>query len=165
MGRQINFFMTEQDERRFIEEFIKVNDLLMLKMLTNDGKIEYINYEDKIEDLQLYIAAKHSKIIVSPIGVVDSSSEVIEFSRSWPEKEKILRSGRLWVNSQYWTKDGVLTKQPEWLMQIFNKAVKWIKKNYRRSKDEHYYIGEDAYRLYAQEGWIMSTGPMDRTEF
>lgn len=166
MGKQISFFMNEQDEQYFVQKIIKSADLLIRNKLDPDRNIQIVDKveQDKKYLLQYCIYYKDWSLIVNDNAFIDRiSSEVIEFDVSYT-KENRMYPGRLWVEMKYWAENKELvTKRPE-LEEKYKLYKKYITKNYRISKDKHYYIGPGAYELYKQ-GWKMMSGPKYEVAF
>jgi hypothetical protein len=164
MGRQIGCFIGQNDEKKFFEELIKEPDIVLYRHeLENESAISITNYE-QIIGYKFYIAKFISKLNICG-KFIDEESEVVEFVRSTIyHSKKEIGLGRLWVQTKYCDENGVPVKQPKWVIDIFDKNVKWIKKNYKKSKEYSYYIGEEAYKLY-KDGWKMTLGPIDKAEF
>lgn len=165
MGKQIRFFMTVSDEKRFVEECINRNNLILVSKRFINGEMAILG-EDISEEPQIFITYPGSKINLfdSSYVINPTSSEVIEFSRCTEMGEKILDQGRLWIETN-WREDGVLCKKSKIIVDSYNHIVKWLKKTYRISKDNNYYIGDDAFRLYSETGWKMRIGPICKAEF
>lgn len=68
--------------------------------------------------------------------------------------------GRLWVELKYWDKQRQLIAKNKRLYERFDFYRKWIKKNYRISKDKCFYIGDEAYKFYCQ-GKLKMVSPIN----
>ncbi len=102
--------------------------------------------------------------------VNDYDSDVIEFMRCEirraPNK---LDDGRLFMRPRYYidTEDSsIAILKDKWFQDKYNAYKKWIIKNYRISKDKHYYIAKEAYQAYKEKGLkVMAGGPIVEAEF
>lgn len=162
MGKQIEFFISKLDENGFLQFVSDNNDLIM-----ND-KADAIDVKDAIDTsaLSLFIVATNIKVFKSNSGFLDSIvSEAIQFTRGFVNNEKTVRSGRLWAEFKYYDcNHQIVTKRKEF-NEMFNRYVKWIKKNCKMSRCKKYYIGNHAYKLYKEEGFLMKAGSNYTVEF
>ena len=165
MGRQIRFFMGPQDEAKFLK-FVRANGDRIVRTKTKDGKVDFISGELLDTDLTVLIVSDSSRIVIDEYGFIDlSRSDVIEFSRCSKVKDgRMEEYGRLWFETEYWDDQQQLIRKEEWLKKRFELYRKWIKKNFRISKDKDFYIGEEAYQLYLN-GVKMMAGPKCAVEF
>jgi len=82
-------------------------------------------------------------------------SEVIEVITSKIiENEKQIMEGRIYVELYDFDENDMKYKRSEALESMYVKYSKYIKKNFKISKDKYYYIGPGAYELY-KKGWWM----------
>jgi hypothetical protein len=166
MGRQICFYMLDADELEFMQLIKDWGDSFI--DITGNNSISKEYYEKK---KALYIVSPQSKIIKNTFGFVDDyNSDVIEFMRCElslaPNK---LDYGRLWMDPRcYIDTEGsaVVILKGKWFQDKYNAYKKWIIKNYRISKNKHYYIAKEAYQAYKEKGFkMMAGGPIVEAEF
>jgi hypothetical protein len=165
MGRQIGFFMINEDETELIKIVIESGDIFI------DDKGEKISPDEIKNDYLFWIVSPQSKIVMTDYGHVDDDRvEAIQFERSQIIDQQIVRPGRLWVQLRYYSSKGenyrIITKD-KWLEKKYNVYKRWIIKNCTINKDKilRYYIGKETYRLYKEEGYRMMTGPKVEIEF
>lgn len=163
MGRQIEFYFDDGDEREFIK-LAQFKDVVFLKF----REMEFRKYEECLDIKkkayseaswnQTCICIERDLKSVKLLGkdgnfFVDLHvSPVIEFSRSGykPELNRLI-SGRLWYQHKYWAKDenghDVLMEKSKELEKLYNSLVRWIKKYCKRLPNGNY-IGPHAMVLY-----------------
>lgn len=129
MGRQINFYMSEQIQAEFIafleqESFVYV-DYYVGKTVHPASKDVYSVY--------LYKEAYGELVKKFDDKIYDSSNgPVIEFSKTVMKEDtkKIIR-GRLWMTEWYYDEAGNRTKKKELLIKDYEKLVRWVKSTSR----------------------------------
>ena len=127
MGRQINFYMSENVQNQFIQYLIN-NDFLFLdgggKKIESSGLCTYDDYYYyylyKIE-----FGCLLTKCNGNLIDVLDSP--IIEFSKTRIKGNKMSR-GRLWVSTYYYKDSGQTEESKKYIVE-YQKLVRWIKKN------------------------------------
>jgi hypothetical protein len=161
MGRRVRFFMYGNDELIFLEEIKNNFDLLL------DEKSEPLKELVKPEIMRsLFITIPNSNISKWQNGDVDPlMSEVIHFIRSIVEEKNQLWEGGLWIETKFYGDKNQLVIKPDWLTKKFNVYKKWVTKNLRPNKDKSIYIGEEAYKLYKEQGFQMKNAPKVNIEF
>jgi len=169
MGRQIELYFNEDDEKEFLnlhqfEEvvFLKFREMIAPKYeLYNDIKktawIETRNTQTFIcrkSDLEIL---EYQSVFTSGRNLfyIDSDcSPVIEFSRSGyiPDTNNLI-GGRLWYEHKYWAKDqdgnDVLKEKSKELEKLYESLARWIRKYCKRLPDGRY-IGPGAMKLHNQ---------------
>lgn len=159
MGKQIRFFMLPEEEKKFIDIVLAQKDLLVRPKF-KDGNMDLIRDSLNISDYKLYIVTKQSRIVCRSTGFISETlSDAIEFLRCKIDNHK-LEYGRLWVEMKYWDEKGQLITKDKQLNKRFEFYRKWIKENYRISKDKGFYIGDEAYKLY-REGKLKMISPIN----
>ena len=140
MGRQINFYMSEQIQAEFIafleqENFLYV-DYYVDKTVHPASKDVYSVY--------LYKEAYGKLVKKFDDKVYDSSNgPLIEFSKTMmKEEEKKIIRGRLWMTDWYYDETGNKVKKNELLIKDYEKLVRWLKKHI-------------PYQEYNQKGYIL----------
>jgi hypothetical protein len=185
MGRQIQLFMADKDEIKFIEVIKNQGDSIIdvKGQIFDFSELEKLIIESQKKlDWEDFWRHFYKYYIITPEFIIrkdnfndvdDDASEAIEFSRS-EIHNKSMRNGRMWVQLKYWKKEdngeyNFVTK-PEWLNKKFNIYKKWLTKNLKACKKERkneilFYIGEEAYRMNKQEGYRMMNSPNLEIEF
>lgn len=161
MGRQVNFYMTEIDERVFLQEIIKNNQIIL------DEKGKILSLEEAIQpsNYQLWIADKSGDLQFSTGGFINSSfSEAIEYSRCEKVNDYALDHGRIWAEFRYYDDNANIVKKSLEFEKLYQTYAKWLKKNMKLSTNKSFYIGKDAYEQY-KKGLKMKSTPVSFTEF
>lgn len=154
MGRQICFFIAESDEEEFVRFVFESNDFIVSP---RNQKLTLKSILDSTyQDLsKYYIVTANSCINQFSSGIIDPTiSDVIEFKRSRIEKDNKTFYWRLWAEFKYYDEDGEVILKEKWFRNKFDSYRKWIKKNYRISKDKDFYIGDGAFKLYNEGNLI-----------
>jgi hypothetical protein len=136
VGKQINFYLDDDTEQKFIEFILTSSDATMLL----DGKpidldTLYTPFSER-RWYQIHIYKSHfGKLIIDelPMGRLEVNSlysPVIEYSRTAInfDKKQILR-GRIWVEMKYWNENAVLVEKNRDLEKWYGTLNRWIKKN------------------------------------
>ena len=157
MGRQINFFMTNSDEDKFIKYVKSTGDVLLFGYISKTSDFQPLERlpETVTEKFSLGIwlfnrsISKNLEtkyIYEQGYFLIDQfNSSVIEFSRCYQEGNAIFR-GRIHADFTYMQDNKWINKEPEfgkWYKQI----ASWLRRNYQRM-DSVTYIGPDAGRLF-----------------
>ncbi len=123
MGKQINFYMSENVQNQFID-FLVSNDFLFLD---NEGK--EIEYEKFYSYSEYYLYKSEFGCVLTKKNSVDAlNSPVIEFCKTRIKDKRILR-GRLWISDYYYkANNGQIQQSKNYIIEYQN-LVKWIKKN------------------------------------
>lgn len=67
-------------------------------------------------------------------------------------------NGRIWYSPDYIDENGVRIKKSKDLHSLYASLSRFIKGNFRITKDKFAYIGQDAYKKYAQGDFIPCSG-------
>ena len=144
MGRQIQFVMSNDDERKFVEFIFSNEGSRILAYRHPMGSVVYYGESDikfgDLGNLQLWIwrtdlspEPTYNVFSKQKFRTINSiKSEVIQFTRSF-ERNGILKPGRLWADLNKETKGSDFIK---W----YEKLVRWVKKNAVLSSDGHYVL-------------------------
>lgn len=162
MGKQIEFFMANTDEIELLHKVSEQKDLIL-----NDKALPMTLEEAaNSSSLSLFIVSGEAMVYKSNSGFLDAIvSEAIQFSRGMRRDSNVIRTSRLWAESMYYDSNHKLTKKSKYFNDMFSFYVNWIKRNFKPSKCKNYFIGNEAYRLYKEEGYIMLAGPKHIVEF
>ena len=162
MGKQIRFFMSILDEEEFLKKVKESKHFI----LNNKGHIIKFDEIQASNTLSLFISLPDSIIRKYSSGFIDSiSSEVIQYTRCTELEGKGLRDGRIWAEVKFYDDNDQLTGKRKEFEEMYKLYEKWLRKNFKISKEKDYYIGSDALRLYREEGYIMVAGPKQTVEF
>ena len=165
MGRKINFYMDSKTEKEF-QEFILKNDLLIMHENKEKNCMIYTNNMDA-EKFQLYFVPKKysSKIFTKTLssGVIYlniDSSYVIEYRKTdIRKKNKKIFRGRIYVIAVYFNENEEIVHKDEEFLKIYEKLVRWIKKNCPMTKfvqdgyDEKEYMSSGIKEMVEKEGY------------
>lgn len=163
MGRQIRFFMVQQDERRFLDFIVARHDKILLPKF---GKVPIDVHAFSANDAyQFFITTTQGKLVERGGFIDELTSDVIEFDRCKIKNGREMDYGRLWVETKFWDEQGQLVTKEKWVNDFYESYRKWIRKEYRLSKDKGFYIAEEAYRLYRAGKLKMMATPKLAVEF
>jgi hypothetical protein len=168
MGKQINFYMMKSDEDEFIS-YIQANRevCIFLDRMKHSYIEELVSLPGKDVPgwFMVYLWDKTNspppKIDYVPEQkhyVVDFfESEVIQFSRSYLDKNRLVR-GRIWAEMTKWQSGdtSTFTKKSDSFEKWFNKLSKWIKKKSKRN-DFGDYLLTGAAEFILENGKIVQT--------
>lgn len=165
MGRKINFYMDSKTEEKF-QDFILKNDLLIMHKNKEKNCMIYTNNMDD-EKFKLYFIPKKyiSKVFTEILssGMIYlniDTSYLIEYRKTdIRKKNKKIFRGRIYMIAVYFNeKEEIVYKDQEFL-KIYEKLVRWIKKNCPMTKfaqdgyDEKEYMSEEIKELIEKEGY------------
>ena len=160
MGRQINFYLHNEDERNLLESGVFSNIVFLNRLTDNPKNNVYKEFHliprEQTKNTQLYVCLEEDldNIVYMPINSSDlyfvepTLSHVIEFIRSGLNPEKnILVSGRFWYEHKYWTKNEngeyILVEKSKELEKLYNNLAGWIRRHCDRMENGNY-IGPNA---------------------
>ncbi len=164
MGRQVQFYMTFEDEKQFLSAVSRQGEIRLIHGSFATGRPDEIqpiwSLGSSSDDWALLVAsAALPPCIISEfvptlgIHCIDeAASEVVQFNRCKPVKNW-LANGRLWFD----VRSGSQPKSPEFVKWA-DSLLKWIRKNYHRDPDG-VYVGPQALELSA-EGRLQLGAPM-----
>ena len=164
MGTQVEFYMTHNDERAFLEalgqnarftiihntysepENREIDNLVPVGANRYDSNLALLNAEIDSK-LMVDFVEKQSVYVVDLV-----ESEVIQFNRCTPSNSW-LRNGRLWFEAR--------SRQPKTVefVQWARWVVTWIRKSYSHGADGRY-VGPDA-KSKAAEGTLVLGPPIE----
>ena len=158
MGRQIEFLMDPADEEVFIGYARGTGDVMVVPHRLKDLKhLGISDLPDPVTEnfnyaLHLFNRSISDRLITRYVEeqncymVDDSVSSIVEFSRTIREG-KTIRPGRLYAEFKYVDSEGKWApKEPEF-QKWYETLARWIRKNYSRDIDPHYYFGPGALKL------------------
>jgi hypothetical protein len=166
VGKQISFFMDQNDEKEFVD-FVYLNADILIKEKTLEERVQAVRPTDVLNDTKDYIYNPCLKIVTDEQSRIHYLfAEAIEYCRT-EIRNRTMEPGRLWIEMKYWTvedgKDVLATKTLD-LDKKYKLYKMYITKKFQLSKDKFAYIGPGAYELYKQ-GWKMMAGPIVELEF
>ena len=122
MGKQINFYMSENVQNQFMD-FLVNKDFLFLN---NDGK--KIEFTDLCSYNDYYLHKSEFGFLLTKNNSIDVlNSPIIEFCKTRVKDNRIFR-GRLWISDYYYKNNGQTEESKNYIVEYQN-LVKWIKKN------------------------------------
>jgi hypothetical protein len=161
IGRQVNFFMLPGDLLDF-EAYLKRKEpvcFVNVPLLTVEGSIcaEGLSNHTKIGS---YIARmsdiNHLRVeYIETQGywLVDDTSPVVEFSRSyWDKEKKLLRRGRLYYEPVYVDNAGMWREKPPEFIAWADRMLRWMRRTYTRDPHSGFYIAPQALRWVTEAG-------------
>lgn len=167
MGRQINFFMTAQDEEFFLRSVVQGADLLLLSgaPLVRPEPVLLPELPDLLEPYGWSVYLVPSGFVgdleyrsISNLGqyrIDQVVAPVVEFVRSQVKvSERTISRGRLWVELQSFDPSGRPAPKPGDLGRHFERLARFVRREYR--KEGFFYIGPGVDKLLA-EGFRLQT--------
>lgn len=158
MGRQINFYMTNETSHEFIE-LLKENGFKFLTNKALDIDADYYLPDDTIErDWQMCLyKPEWGRIVPTPLDgtnkhyISQSYNPVIELCRSYvDENKKKVYGGRLWVTSCELHDENADRDQ---IRREYNRLVRWIKIKVPYIKKTYSYVEDDIIKKVRDEGY------------
>lgn len=162
MGKQINFFMTAEDEREFAQFVREDPDAVFIARQTTTSKLLEFSYPeeaDRSEHIQhrthlciwnKRICREVTMVHYSPesFAVRGINEELIEFSRCFLHGRTMV-AGRLYANmySLDEARRQLIRKGTEY-ERWYNKLARWIRRHYTRDPKYGYHIGPRARGAY-----------------
>lgn len=143
MGKQINFYMSEVIQNRFIEYlchnhfiFLDKNSAIIDEPKSNNILGGYLYKHDYGNIIMRQDINDYMDSIKSP--VIQFGKTIIK-----EEKHRILR-GRLWVEDKYYDEEGKLLIKERELLKDYQMLVRWVKKNvpYQKIALDEYFTKE-----------------------
>jgi len=171
MGKQVNFYMLEEDEQEFVEFVLSDGKTVILgagSLQETPPILDRLPVEDSPliwrNDVYFwrrgyplftdYGVMKAGPLQGQGVYFVDSSqSSVIEFSRSLLLTDKnMLTRGRIWAEMRRLEGDRFVYKGEEF-EEWYDTIAAWIRKRYRKiGTRPYFYIGSQAYSWYQAGG-------------
>lgn len=175
MGRQVNFYMSREDEREFVD-FVRSTANVEILPYTSATR-EFTPVQTLPEPLsmkfwgELWLVNRSisSNLVVNFISqqgyyTIDGlQSSVIEFSRSFLQ-EGVLKPGRIWAEFNVF--DGgrmILLPKESGLEEWYDAIAKWIRKRYKRVSSS-FYAAPGAMRFRQDGGKLDEDMPPSRGE-
>lgn len=174
MGKQVQFYMTHEDEKNFLAS---ISDLAPVR-LVRQSSTEPLHLElESFEPIGSHEDDAHLCLVNATLGTVPkvnsypqhphrfvdrNESEVVEFLRCKMEKGQYkpsltwLSNGRLWFTEQ--TMDG---RKSDAFIKWANSLLKWIRKKYERDARGNY-AAPNALEL--SKAGKLQLGPSDEPE-
>lgn len=145
MGKQVNFYMSADDERDFIEFVRADRNVGFFKYalpLPEIPLLEEMPTPDKPFWFSLFLWDRDRSPVPSVHFVKEQGyyvvnfieSEVIEFSRSFLDEGRLVR-GRIWAEMNGWRQDDPATiiKKSDSFSKWFDRLAAWIKRRATRN--------------------------------
>ncbi len=166
MGKQVNFYLLEEDESDLVAFVLSHPDAVILgdpstqdspsileHLPTGDAPIPYRGTVYLWKRGGPLLMTRHTIIAGPLVGrelyFVDSlRSHVIELARTHLlEEEGLIIRGRLWAEMRYWEGE-ILMYKGEAFEKWYDRLARWIRTHYQKVADHRPYIGPQACRLY-----------------
>lgn len=142
MGKQVGFYMTTDDERRFLEAARACGSVVLLMWRQGSPRFEELEELPPVGDPFGFAACLWNRDtspppVLNPVAergyytVEKNRSEVVEFSRS-RLSEGVLTAGRLWVLPTYWElqdEPPSLVRKGEAFLRWYDRLARWIRKS------------------------------------
>lgn len=143
MGRQIGLYMTEEDEKEFVEFVMSTGRIEIIPEDMNSRDERWETLPPWIEDTRHSDVLLHNTEIQGELfylysqekntfSISTSESPVIEFTRS-KQRANALMSGRLYATFEAFgtDEDAYVPKDPAF-DKWYEKIVRWIRRRYQR---------------------------------
>jgi hypothetical protein len=150
MGKQVNFYMTNEDERDFLAFARSDRSIGVFMDIQKSKEICFLDEELPDRETPGWFALSLWDRHCSPPPVlryihaqdhfaVDRiESEVIEFDRSTFDEGLLVR-GRIWAEMSFWT-EGVLVRKRKSFQKWFDRLASWIKRHAVRDEAGDYVL-------------------------
>jgi len=147
MGKQIRFYMTDEDENEFIAFVRSIGDVAILPQATREEKGEVFASFRELVGRELGESCHLWNRSLSPAPLVrhipDHQYYWLDFMQSevvnvWPCKmlpRNQLSMGRLHIETTFLCPDGSIVAKGAPFLDWFDRLCKWVRKNYRRKLD------------------------------
>ncbi len=176
MGKQINFFMLNSDERIFFDYIKEQGDSIIdinlnpIDSNSINGNVIYTDIPlDSPPLLQFFIISTDSIIKKYKNKYLDTiSSDVIEFSRGSLQiigNETILSPGRIWAELKYYNDQNKIIGKDKWFQDRTKNYINWIKKNFKSNIEKHYFIGSNTIQETCDNKYKLMDGPKFEVKF
>jgi hypothetical protein len=179
MGRQINFYLSTQDEEIFLDFLFRIPNIVFLKQSSYFSPIEIVGgpsqaFIDKslglvlIWDQQFQInpkfITKHlEQLYCDDLGGYKQTGRIfyqidsmygplIEYNRSTMKVDNLLTKGRIWAD-MYYVDAGKFIYKGEGFENLYEKITRWLRNNLLKPRGFDKYIGPEALELF-REGKI-----------
>jgi len=153
MGRQVNFYMTEHDEAEFLDFVRSDRDVCGIPETLPSEDIVCLPQLPEREETPFWFTVSFWDRDHSPpprvqlireqgYWVVDQfDSEVIEFSRSIMDQERLVR-GRIWAEMAVWqsTDPPTLVRKSESFQKWFDRLARWVRNHGARDENGDYVL-------------------------
>jgi len=171
MGKQVNFYMLEEDEKKFVEFVLSDGKTVILATDSLQETPYILNHLPEEDSPPIYriqvlfwrpgyplfiksVVMKEGPLQGKVVYYVDRlQSSVIEFSRSLlrPD-ENLLTRGRIWAEMRRLEGDRFVYKGEEF-EEWYDTIAAWIRRRYRKiGLRPYFYIGPQAYSWYQAGG-------------
>jgi hypothetical protein len=167
MGKQVQFYMTHEDEKSFLASINRLAPVRLVYQLFSDpshmeltsfapvASRDVVNANLCLVNTTLVTPLKVYSCPKQPSQVDKLESEVVEFHRCEPFKTMLIH-GRLWFAEQTM---GV--RQSDAFIKWANSLLKWVRRNYARDA-RGYYVAPNALEL--SKAGKLQLGPSDEPE-
>jgi hypothetical protein len=163
VGKQVRFFMSKEDERKFFKVVLEYNSLILDK---NAVSLSIEDAQALKDSLFISLPNESINIMKTANAYIDAiAANVIQISKCMVIQNEVLRNGRIWAEFRYYDRNQELITKSKQFSDIYKSFEKWIKNNYQLSKCKDFYIGIDAYKEYKEKKYVLMSGPKYLVEF
>jgi hypothetical protein len=162
MGRQVNFYMTAEDEREFVAFVRSDRDVRVFKSVSPSTEISFLDELPPVGEPFWFALCLWDRRLSAPelshieqqgyYAVKETESEVIQFHRCGLDEGRLVR-GRIWAEMEYWD----LSRNPphrvrksESFRRWFDRLANWVKRHSVRDERGDYILPGAA--KFAKEG-------------
>lgn len=156
MGRQVNFFMNNDDLAEFEKRLLDKHDALFLQPVFSSPTMNILSSlvipETENVHRSCYLCRKQDRdqIVFKEVvptnpkissywSVISDSSPIIEFDRCYWNNE-FIRRGRLYFVVRQYVQHG-LAEKPQDFLAWGDNILRWVRRNYLRETTFGFYIG------------------------
>jgi len=163
MGRQVNFFMLNEDIIEFEKAIRKKEEVIILGEPMYEPKLRIIE-SLSIKDINdewfwVYLTRRNDlyaisikKINKQQYWLIDPlHSPVVEFGKS-SFNGKVLRRSRIYYDPYYYDEEGNVIEKPKDFIKWADSLLRWIRRHYKKDPVWGFYIGPAALEWYQRTG-------------
>jgi len=163
MGRQINFFMLDEDLSEIdikikelgltiIADRMPTEQIIVLDSLKNDFDEMYLLFAEDLKEVGFDYYDNHQKYIIHPMHI-----QGLEFSKSMNLKEeKLITLGRIFYDKEYYDNNHNYISKNNLLTNAVDIFFKWFRNKYKQ-KVKSYPIGDYTYKYAKQNNFLLKT--------
>jgi hypothetical protein len=162
MGRQINFYLTAEDQVAFEEHLKKAGDFVAIRWKSDkpEPAVVDLSTQRSVLTLRLALPQHLSRVSMQPIrtrqeySVDGLISPVVEYSRC-PQEDRLIRRGRLYFQEGYFDAAGKWVVKDEVFITWARRLRETARRFFKRRRISFFYLGEGAEKARA-EGFELS---------
>ena len=162
MGRQINFYLTAEDEVAFEEHLKKAGDFVAIRWKSDKPEpvVVDLSAQKSVLSLRLVLPQHLAKVSMQPIltrreySIDGLVSPVVEYSRC-PQEDRLIRRGRLYFQEGYFDAAGKWVAKDEAFISWARRLRETARRFFNKRRIGFFYLGEGAEKARA-EGFDLS---------